>query len=57
MPDDKPNTAADHRHIDIHQTYELGYWSRKFGVTREELTEAVQRVGTRADVVARELGR
>ena len=57
MADDNKKTAADGRSIDVHGTYELGYWSRKFGVTREELAEAVQRVGTRADDVARELSR
>ena len=57
MADDNKKTAADGRSIDVHETYELGYWSRKFGVTREELAEAVQRVGTRADDVARELSR
>lgn len=57
MADDKKKTTADGRRIDVHETYELGYWSRKFGVTREELAEAVQRVGTRADDVARELHR
>ena len=57
MADDKNKTAADGRRIDAHETYEIGYWSRKFGVTREELSEAVQKVGTRADDVARELTR
>ena len=57
MADDKNKTAADGRRIHVHETYEIGYWSRKFGVTREELSEAVQKVGTRADDVARELTR
>ena len=57
MADHKNKTAADGRRIDVHETYEIGYWSRKFGVTREELSEAVQKVGTRADDVARELTR
>ena len=52
MADDKNKTAADGRRIDVHETYEIGYWSRKFGVTREELSEAVQKVGTRADDTA-----
>jgi hypothetical protein len=53
----KKKTESDARQIDIHETYELGYWSRRFGVSREELAAAVQRVGTRADAVARELRR
>lgn len=57
MLDKKIKTAADRRRIDVGETYELGYWSRKFGVTREELAEAVQKVGTKAEDVARELRR
>ena len=51
------NTAADRRRIDLQQPYELGYWSRKFGVPEHELAEAVQKVGPTADAVARELRR
>jgi hypothetical protein len=57
MATHKTKLAADRRRIDVHEAYELGYWSRKFGVTREELANAVQRVGTRADDVAGELRR
>jgi hypothetical protein len=57
MATHKTKLAADRRRIDVHEAYELGYWSRKFGVTREELANADQRVGTRADDVARELRR
>lgn len=56
MPYDKTKKADDRRRIDLHETYELGYWSRKFGVSRDELAEAVQKVGPMADDVARELG-
>jgi uncharacterized protein DUF3606 len=57
MTDDKTKKAGDSRRIDVHETYELGYWSRKFGVSREQLAEAVQKVGPMADDVERELGR
>ena len=57
MADDKNKTAADGRRIDVHETYEIGYWSRKFGVTREELSESVQKVGTHPEDVAIELGK
>jgi hypothetical protein len=43
--------------IDIHQPYELGYWSRKFGVSVQRLSDAVQKVGTHAEDVAIELGK
>jgi hypothetical protein len=56
MGDIKTKKAADRRRIDVHDPYELGYWSRKFGVSREELADAVQKVGTNAEDVAIELG-
>jgi len=57
MIDDKTKTAADRKRIDVHEPYDLGYWSRKFGVPRERLSEAVQKVGPVAADVARELGK
>lgn len=57
MSDDKKKTADDRKRIDIRQPYEIGYWSRKFGVSREQLSEAVQSVGPIAEDVARELGK
>ena len=53
--DNKTKNAADRRQIDVHEAYELAYWSRKFGVSRERLAEAVQKVGTNAEDVAIEL--
>jgi hypothetical protein len=55
MAKDKSKKTRDGRCIDLHQPYELGYWSRKFGVPEQELAEAVQKVGTQADDVEREL--
>jgi hypothetical protein len=57
MADNKTKKMDDNRRIDVHETYELGYWSRKFGVSREQLAEAVQTVGTNAEDVASELGK
>lgn len=57
MADNKTKKADDRRRIDVYETYELGYWSRKFGVSREQLAEAVQKVGPMAADVERELGR
>ncbi len=41
--------------IRIEQEYELRYWTWKFGVTTEQLMEAVKAVGTDADDVERYL--
>jgi Protein of unknown function (DUF3606) len=57
MSDDKTKTAEDRRRIDLSQDYELRYWCDKFGVSKDELKAAVQKVGTMADDVARELGK
>ena len=55
MPDDKTKTAQDRQRIDVSQDYELQYWSEKFGVSKDQLKAAVQKVGTMADDVAHEL--
>lgn len=51
--DDKKNTGAPDRDlVNVNEDYELAYWTRKFGVTADELREAVKAVGTSADAVA-----
>ena len=58
MTDNKEKKATDRRRIDLNQPYELGYWSRKFGVSEQELADAVHTVGSNAeDVAIEELGR
>ena len=57
MPDDKSRTAADRKRINVHEDYELRYWSQKFGVSHDRLKTAVKKVGDMADDVARELGK
>jgi hypothetical protein len=56
MADDKSKQAADRNRIDVYEDYELRYWSKKFGVTKERLEAAVRKVGTNAEDVAIELG-
>jgi hypothetical protein len=41
--------------IDIHEEYELRYWSERFAVPKDEIVAAVKRVGPRVKEVAREL--
>lgn len=43
--------GQNRKRIDIHQDYELRDRSKKFGVTPEELKEAVKAVGNEADKV------
>jgi hypothetical protein len=58
MADDKTNHGPqDASRINIHEDYEVAYWTKKFGVSRAELTAAVEKAGVSAAAVARELGK
>jgi hypothetical protein len=53
MPDDlKQRGGQERKRIDVNQDHELRDWAEKFGVSKEQLKEAVQAVGDRADKVA-----
>ncbi len=42
MSDDRSNRGPqDRSRINVNEGYELDYWSKKFGVTKEQLKEAV----------------
>ena len=52
MPDDKSKTGGqDRKRISLGQDYEVRDWSKKFGVTPEELKAAVKAVGNEAAAV------
>jgi hypothetical protein len=52
MPDDKSNRGpADASRINVNEDYELNYWTRELGVSREALKAAVAKVGISADKV------
>ena len=56
MSDDKSKSSGqDRQRINVNQDYELRDWSRKFGVSQEELKRAVAKVGDRARDVERDL--
>ena len=58
MSDDKTNRGSqDRSRINIHEEYELRDWSKRLGVTPEELKKAVGQVGTSADAVRKHLGK
>jgi len=58
MADNKSNRGGqDRERINLHEDYEVRYWTEKFGVTREALRDAVEKVGDRADAVAQALGK
>jgi len=45
MSDDLNKKPADATRVNVNETWELNYWSKKFGVTKEKLKEAVKTVG------------
>lgn len=52
MTDDKSKTGSpDRERINVHEDYEVRSWSKKFGVTPEDLKAAVKAVGTSAKAV------
>ena len=53
MADDPALTRPQDAHrVNLNEEYELRYWTHKFGVTAEQLREAVQQVGPMAEDVA-----
>jgi hypothetical protein len=47
----------DRSRVNVNEQWELAYWTKKWGVTPEQLREAVKAVGPSADAVARKLGK
>ena len=58
MSDDKTKTQPqDASKVNVHEQYEVEYWTKKFGVTPAQLKAAVSRVGTSASKVEQDLKR
>jgi hypothetical protein len=58
MSDNKSKAGKqDRNRINVNEDYELQDWSKKFGVSREELKKAVQKVGDSAEAVRKHLGK
>ena len=58
MADDTTKRGGqDRKRINLNEEYEVQYWSKKWGITADELRSAVQRYGNMADDVARGLGK
>jgi hypothetical protein len=52
MSDDKTKTGGqDRSRINVNEDYELRDWSKKFGVTKDELKAVVKKVGDKASAV------
>jgi hypothetical protein len=46
----------DRSRINLNEDYEVKYWTKHLGVSREELAKAVEKVGNSAAAVRKELG-
>jgi Protein of unknown function (DUF3606) len=56
MSDDKTQRGPQDRdRVNVHEDYELRYWTHKWGVTEQQLRDAVKKVGVMAADVEREL--
>lgn len=56
MADNKASSGGqDRKRINLHQDYEVRDWAKKFGVTPDELKQAVAKAGNLAEDVEREL--
>jgi Protein of unknown function (DUF3606) len=58
MADDLKNRGAqDRARVNVNEDHEVRYWTEKWGISKEQLAAAVNKVGVSADAVARELGK
>jgi hypothetical protein len=56
MADDLKDVGPrDRDRVNVHEDYEVEYWSRKWGISAAQLHAAVKKVGVIADDVAREI--
>lgn len=57
MADNKTRRGQpDRGKINMQEDYEVKYWARELGVTRDELQRLVDKVGNSAAAVRKELG-
>jgi hypothetical protein len=47
----------DRSRINVNEAWELQYWTKKFGVSEEQLRDAVKAAGPSADAVGKHLGK
>ena len=58
MSDDKMNRGEpDRSRINLDEDYEVSYWSERFGITKEQLKKAVEKVGSSPEDIARLVGK
>jgi hypothetical protein len=55
MDDQKRRASPNRRKIHMHEPYEVKYWTRELGVNRDQLQKLVDKVGSSAASVRKEL--
>jgi hypothetical protein len=56
MDDVKKKGAADRSKISTREAWEVDYWTKQLGVSKDELQRVVKKVGNSAAAVRKELG-
>jgi hypothetical protein len=58
MSDDLNNRhGQDRKRINLNEKWEVDYWTRELGLTKDELERAVKAAGDRVDSIRQHLGR
>ena len=58
MPDDRSRRGSqDRSRINMGEDYEVEYWTKTFGISKDRLAEIVKKVGDSVQAVRRELGK
>ena len=58
MPDDKKKRfPQDAQRVNVNEDYEVAYWTQKWGVTEEQLRDAVKKIGVMSRDVAKYFGK
>jgi hypothetical protein len=57
MDDLQKKAPADRSKVNLHEAWEVDYWTKELGVSKDELQRLVKKVGDSAAAVRKELGR
>jgi hypothetical protein len=53
----KQRDQQDRSRINVHESWEVAYWTRELGVSEEQLVQAVKTAGTSVSALRQQLGR
>jgi hypothetical protein len=56
MDDLQKKGPADRSKVNMHEAWEVDYWTMELGVSKDELQRVVKKVGNSAAAVRKELG-